>query len=95
MQQPKNAETDSPLNVELFPENIDHWVHRSNRLRSQVYGYDPSLHYVILSGEGEPLTYKEAMSCELSSKWELAMQEEIKSLYENDIWDLVPPTKGR
>ena len=49
----------------------------------------------MLSDEGEPLTYKEAMSCELSSKWELAMQEEIKSLYSNDTWDLVSLSKGR
>ena len=51
--------------------------------------------YVILSDEGGPLTYKEAMSCELSSKWELAMQEQIKSLYSNDTWDLVSLSKGR
>ena len=35
------------------------------------------------------------MLFELSSKWELAMQEEIKSLYANDTWDLVSLPKGR
>ena len=49
----------------------------------------------MLSDEGEPLTYKKAKASELSNKWELAMQEEIKSLYANDTWNLVPLPKGR
>ncbi|MCO5615152.1 hypothetical protein L7F22_069441 [Adiantum nelumboides] len=44
--------------------------------------------------EGEPLTYKEAKTCEHSSKWELAMQEEIKALHANDTWDLVELPKA-
>ena len=95
LQQPESAENDFPPDLEPIPENTDHWVRRSNRSRRQIYRYDPSLHYVMLSDEGEPLTYKEAMSCELSSKWELAMQEEIKSLYANDTWDLVSLPQGR
>ena len=63
---------------------IDHWVCSSNRLRKQVYRYDPSQHYVMLSDEGE-----------LCTKWDLAMQEEIKSLYANDTWDLVSLHEGR
>ena len=43
----------------------------------------------MLSDERESLTYKEENLCELSSKWELAIQEEIKYLYANDTWDLV------
>jgi hypothetical protein len=35
----------------------------------------------MISNDGEPVTYKEAMSCELNDKWEVGMQEEIKSLY--------------
>ena len=57
--------------------------------------YDPSIHYIILSDEGEPLTYNEAKQCEHKKKWELAMQEEIKALHANDTWDLVELPKGR
>ncbi|MCO5562875.1 hypothetical protein L7F22_016511 [Adiantum nelumboides] len=49
----------------------------------------------MFTNEGEPLTYKEAKSCESSSKWKLAMQEEIKSLHANDTRDLKPLPKGR
>lgn len=49
----------------------------------------------MLSDEGEPLTYKEAKTCKLSSKWELAMQEEMKSLHANNTLDLVPLPKGK
>ena len=49
----------------------------------------------IMLDEGEHLTYEGVMSCELSSKWKLAMQEDIKSLYVNDTWDLLSLPKGR
>ena len=38
----------------------------------------------MLTDEGEPLTFKEAISCEQKNMWELEIQEEI-----NDTWDLV------
>ena len=95
MQQLESVENGFPPNLEPILEKIDHWVHRSNSLRAQVYRYDPSLHSVMLSDEGEALIYKEAMSCELSNKWELEMQEEIKSLYANNTWDLVSLHEGK
>ena len=95
MQQPLNADFDVPLDVEPVPDNVDHWVRTSTRVRRLIQRFESSMHYVLLSDEGEPLTYKEAKACELRKKWELAMQEEIKSLYANDTWDLVPLPKGR
>ncbi|MCO5577886.1 hypothetical protein L7F22_031721 [Adiantum nelumboides] len=82
-----------PVNLE--PEEVGQEIHAPNEDGQPPHRYDPSLHHIMLSYEGEPLTYKEAKSCELSSKWELAMQEEIKFLYANDTWDLVPLPKGR
>ena len=49
----------------------------------------------MLPDEGDPLTYKEEKLCEHKKKWELAMQEEIKSLHATDTWDLVELPKGR
>lgn len=94
-QQHDGAENVLPPDVEPLPENVDHWVRRSTRMRRQPQRFNPSLDHVMLTDEGEPLTYKEAKSCKSSSKWELAMQEEMKSLYANDTWDLVPLPKGK
>ena len=86
---------ESPPDVEPMPADVDHWVRRSTRVRRLIQRFDPSLHYIMLSDEGEPLTYKEAKLCEHKMKWELAMQEEIKALHANDTWDLVDLPKDR
>ncbi|KAL5740548.1 hypothetical protein ACOSQ2_029728 [Xanthoceras sorbifolium] len=44
---------------------------------------------------GEPSTYSEAISCDDSAKWLVAMQEEVKSLHKNRTWDLVKPPKDK
>ena len=75
---------DIPSDLELIPANVDHRVRRSTQLRCPTQRDDPSLHQILLTYEGEPLTLKEARTCEHSNKWELAMQEEIKALHENN-----------
>ncbi|GJQ94412.1 retrovirus-related pol polyprotein from transposon TNT 1-94 [Tanacetum coccineum] len=40
----------------------------------------------------EPLTYQEAVACEDSSKWKVAMEEEMDSLRKNKTWELVYPS---
>ncbi|KAH7366107.1 hypothetical protein KP509_18G063600 [Ceratopteris richardii] len=77
-QQPNNDDLVIPPDVNPLPDNVDHWVRRSTRPRRNVSRFDPSSHYIMLTDEGEPLTYKEAKTCEHRSKWELAMQEEVK-----------------
>ena len=57
--------------------------------------FDPSLHNIMLTHEGDPLTYKEAKACEHNNKWELTIQEEIKALHSNNTWYLVELPKGR
>ncbi|KAL5757330.1 hypothetical protein ACOSP7_019941 [Xanthoceras sorbifolium] len=44
---------------------------------------------------GEPSTYSEAISCDDSAKWLVAMQEEVESLHKNRTWDLVKPPKDK
>ena len=39
--------------------------------------------------------YKEAMGCEDSKKWRLAMEEEMDSLHRNQTWKLVPRPKSQ
>ena len=43
----------------------------------------------------EPSSVGEAMASSDKSKWRKAMKKEMESLYENEVWDLVDPPKGR
>src|SRR6266498_2595442 len=42
----------------------------------------------------DPTSYKEAMNSEHSPKWLDAMEEEMKSMSINDVWDLVEIPNG-
>jgi hypothetical protein len=46
-------------------------------------------------GASDPSTYTEAISCDDSAKWLIAMQEEVESLYKNRTWDLVKLPKDK
>jgi hypothetical protein len=37
----------------------------------------------------DPVSYKEAMKCKNPLKWHESMEEELRSMSSNDIWDLV------
>ena len=43
----------------------------------------------------EPSTYEESMSFEDSSRWMIAMQEEMVSFHKNGTWDLVKLPKEK
>nr|GEV23748.1 retrotransposon protein, putative, Ty1-copia subclass [Tanacetum cinerariifolium] len=43
----------------------------------------------------EPLTYQEAIACEDSSKWKVAIKEEMNSLRKNKTWELVDHPAGK
>lgn len=45
--------------------------------------------------DDEPRTYKEAISSENSGKWKEAMNDEMASLRENDVWELVDLPQGQ
>ena len=42
----------------------------------------------------DPINFRQAMESSNSQKWIDAMNEEIKSMKDNDVWDLVPLPKG-
>jgi hypothetical protein len=48
----------------------------------------------IVYMEGDPTSYEEAMRSPHSSKWLEAMEDEIKSMSSNDVWDLEEISKG-
>ena len=44
--------------------------------------------------EGDPTSFEEAMRSTHSSKWLEAMQDEMRSMSTNDVWDLEKIPKG-
>ncbi|RVW83338.1 Retrovirus-related Pol polyprotein from transposon TNT 1-94 [Vitis vinifera] len=55
-------------------------VRRSSRNIRPPQRYSPVLNYLLLTDGGEPECYDEALQDENSSKWELAMKDEMDSL---------------
>ncbi|GJW15791.1 putative RNA-directed DNA polymerase [Tanacetum coccineum] len=55
----------------------------------------PELPYVLLTDGGEPECYAEAMEDEHKKEWFDAMQDEMKSLYENNTFELTKLPKGK
>ncbi|KAG5673868.1 hypothetical protein PVAND_003879 [Polypedilum vanderplanki] len=76
---------------------IEDEVRRSGRvtagkLPSHLKDYEL---YQVLSINSEPRTYKQAIQSEDKDKWIAAMDQEIKSLCDNDAWCLVDLPVGR
>ena len=44
--------------------------------------------------EGDPISFEEAMRSAHSSKWLEAMEDEMKSMKTNSVWDLETIPKG-
>ena len=51
-------------------------------------------HEVLLLDNGEPSTYMEAMVSPDSEKWLEAMKSEMKSMYDNQVWNLIDLPDG-
>ena len=49
----------------------------------------------MLTDGGEPECYDKALQDENSSKWELAMKNEMNSLLGNQMWELTELPKGK
>jgi len=50
---------------------------------------------VILTDDGEPEYFREAMESKQKRKWLGAMKDEMKSLHDNHTFDLVKLPKGK
>ncbi|KAG7564986.1 Integrase catalytic core [Arabidopsis suecica] len=73
-------------------------LRRSGRERRSAISND----YVVYAIESEcdisldedPITFRKAMESDNSEKWSIAAKEEIKSMGDNDVWDLVELPNG-
>ncbi|KAK1415826.1 hypothetical protein QVD17_31614 [Tagetes erecta] len=89
------SETGNDLIQSNEPENQ---LRRSSRPRRSTNFDD----YVTYLNEAEmdvgncndPISYNEAISSDQSSEWNKAMTDELNSMYQNDVWDLVELPKG-
>ena len=68
-------------------------LRRSTRERKPSSRYSPH-EFVLLTDGGEPECFGEAVEDESKAQWLEAMQEEMKSLLENDTYELVKLPKG-
>ena len=86
-----NTEVSTETLVENSSETIPR---RSERQRQPPDYYGVRLN---LSSEmsSEPTTMEEATTCSEISKWIQAMEIEMKSLKENDVWELMELPKGK
>ena len=69
-------------------------VCRSSRNIRPPQHYSPILNYLLLIDGGKPKCYNEALQDENSSKWELAMKDEMDSLLGNQTWELIELLEG-
>ena len=104
-EQPPIQIQDLPLVPEATPEEIaiqqpqlEVPIRRSARERRKAISDD----FVVYLNEHEfdmglkddPTSFSQAISCSDSDKWILAMKEELKSMADNDVWDLVELPKS-
>ena len=64
---------------------------RSTRIREPPQWFSNE---VFILEEDEPANYKEAMVSFDSSEWLEAMKSEMKSMHENQVWNLIDPPEG-
>ena len=70
-------------------------VRRFSRNIRPPQRYSPVLNYLLLTDGGETECYDEALQDENSSKWELAMKDEMDSLLRNQTWELTEFPVGK
>ncbi|KAK8537987.1 hypothetical protein V6N12_044126 [Hibiscus sabdariffa] len=69
-------------------------LRRSSRDRRSSSRYS-SDDYVLLTDEGEPECYEDAMESECKDQWVEAMKDELQSLHDNHTFELVKLPKGK
>ena len=70
-------------------------VRRSSRNIRPPQRYSLVLNYLLLTEGGELKCYDETLQDENSSKWELAMKDEMDSLLGNQTWELTKLPVGK
>ena len=59
------------------------------------YGFEDLVSYALITSNGDPTTFQEALHSQKKSRWMGVMVEEIQSLHKIHTWDLVELQRGR
>ena len=59
------------------------------------YGFEDMLSFALISSDGFPLSYEEAVCSSEKEGWMEAMVEELESLKKNNTWELMQLPKGK
>ncbi|RVW56871.1 Retrovirus-related Pol polyprotein from transposon TNT 1-94 [Vitis vinifera] len=78
----------------LWGEALKTVVHILNHVPSKVVPKTPYELWVDVGLESDPTSYDQAINSENSTLWLYAMEEELKSMKDNEVWDLVELPKG-
>jgi hypothetical protein len=99
MQDDQYAQKSNDANGESSTSQEQVPIRKSTRVRKTSISDD----YVVYLEEHEfdigmmeedPENIHQALKCQNSDKWIEAMNEEIKSMYDNKIWDIIPLPEG-
>ena len=93
---PDQMNQDARIEEELEPVENQMQVEPRRSLRQRVPStrYSPN-DYILLTDEGEPQYFSEALETPEKGEWMKAMEEEMNSLHENQTYDLVELPEGR
>jgi ATP-binding cassette subfamily B (MDR/TAP) protein 1 len=97
----KSLQEDSSISVptttqaDAEPNEPTVYVRRSSRTIKPPQRFTLQLNYILLTDCGEPLSYEESLQNGNSSKWELAMKDEMSSLLKNKTWELTTLPEGK
>ena len=83
------------INSQIDQSTLVAEVRRSSRNIKPPQRYSLALNYLLLTDSRKPECYDEALQDENSSKWELAMKDEMDSLLGNQTWELTELPVGK
>ena len=93
--QKRGEEDKENVNSQVDQSTLVAEVRRSSKNIRPPHRYSPTLNYLLLTDGGEPECYDETLQDENSSKWELAMKDEMDSLLGNQTWELTELPAGK
>ncbi|CAL9005189.1 unnamed protein product, partial [Prunus brigantina] len=93
-QQTQEEEEEAQEHVE--PSFIARSRPRRTIKQPQRFGWEKdAVHYALNASEEEPTTFQEAVENKERESWMEAMMQEMESLHQNLVWELVPKPKSR
>lgn len=94
----QNPPLEQQNHIQIAPAESVPQLRRSQRERRPTFGGRNSDYVVYLQeaetnlgDDDDPITFKQAVECDQSNEWRLAMESELDSMSENGVWELVEP----